>query len=151
MSKKELESEYTNLILLERNIDKALTSASNDVRLWEERLDLARQNQRDDLVSSAISVLDNAKVQEMDLLKQKDQITAQKDLIRKTIRTAQRQTKVSIPGRRVVDDDDDFDISRVTEDDLFGPSEEERALEKQFEDLERNSAMAQLKERLGKR
>ena len=74
MSKQQITAEYTRLLLAEKGIDKALAAATDEVRQWEYRLDLARQNNREDLVASAIPRLDTAKQQEMLLLQQKDQI-----------------------------------------------------------------------------
>ena len=152
MSTKELEAEYTKLIVLERNIDRTLNEASSDVRLWEQRLDLARQNNREDLISSAMARLETAKQQEMELLRQKDQITQQKAVVKKSVRASREQkSKLSTNKLNYTNDDDDFDISRVTEADLFGPSEEEIALEKEFDALQQSLAMSQLKDKLGRR
>ena len=151
MSTKELEAEYTKLIVLQRNIDRTLNEASNEVRMWEERLDLARQNNRQDLISSAITRLETAKQQEMDLLRQKDQIEQQKSIVKRSVRASREQKARSLPTKLNYNYDDDFDISRVTEADLFGPSEEEIALEKEFDALQQQMAMNNLKDKLGRR
>ena len=64
-SKKELEREYTKLIQAERSVNKALDAASDAVNQWELRLDLAKQNARDDLIASAVERLNAAKNEEM--------------------------------------------------------------------------------------
>ncbi|MBQ1890197.1 MAG: hypothetical protein II160_05800, partial [Selenomonas sp.] len=149
MSKQQITAEYTKLLLAEKGIDKALSAATDEVRQWEYRLDLARQNNREDLVASAIPRLDTAKQQEMLLLQQKDQIQQQKDLLKQMARTARPEPQ---PKKRfnLGDDDDDFDISRVTEEDLFGPTEEEKALEDAFKNLQRDAALNDLRNKLGR-
>lgn len=81
-SKKELEKEYTKLIQTERAVEKALDAASNAVNNWELRLDLAKQNMRDDLIASAADRLNAAKNEEMNLMNQKQTIDAQKRAMR---------------------------------------------------------------------
>lgn len=81
-SKKELEKEYTKLIQTERAVEKALDAASNAVNNWELRLDLAKQNMRDDLIASAAERLNAAKNEEMNLMNQKQTIDAQKRAMR---------------------------------------------------------------------
>ena len=149
MSKQQITAEYTRLLLAEKGIDKALAAATDEVRQWEYRLDLARQNNREDLVASAIPRLDTAKQQEMLLLQQKDQIQQQKDVFKQMARTARPEPQ---PKKRfsLGDDDDDFDISRVTEEDLFGPTEEEKALEDAFKNLQRDAALNDLRNKMGR-
>jgi hypothetical protein len=149
MSKQQITAEYTKLLLTEKSVDKALAAASDEVRQWEYRLDLARQNNRDDLVATAIPRLNTAQQQEMLLLQQKDQIQQQKDVFRQMARSARPAEQ---PKKRfsLNNDDDDFDISRVTEEDLFGPTEEEKALEKEFQNLQRNAALNDLRNKLGR-
>ena len=149
MSKQQITAEYTKLLLAEKSIDKELIEASNNVRMWESRLDLARQSNREDLVNSAIPRLAEAQQQEMLLLQQKDQIQQQKEIYKKAAKSARPAVA---PRKRfdISDDDDDFDISRVTEEDLFGPSEEEKALENEFANLQKNAALNELRNRINR-
>ncbi len=135
-SKVEIQEEYTKLVLAEKNIDKALDAASADVHQWELRLDLARQNHRDDLVTSAVERLNTAKAEEIALLKQKDQIQQQKVVLKQSARLAQGAGSMK---------------SVVTSgDELFAPDPEADKLNAEFEKLQKEEALAQLRKRLGK-
>ena len=139
-SKEELKAEYTKLLLIEKSLDKSLDAASADVRKWEERLDLARQHNRDDLITSAIASLQAAQAQEMSLFQQKDQIQQQKALIKQSARLAGSQTSPEAPS---------FSIGHI-EDELFGPTREELAIEKEFAKLQKDGALQRLKNKLGR-
>ena len=139
-SKEDIKAEYTKLLLVEKSLDKSLDAASADVRKWEERLDLARQANRDDLVTSAIASLQAAQSQEMSLFQQKDQIQQQKSLLKQSARLA---------GSQTTPDATTLSIGQI-EDELFGPSREELALEKEFSKLQKEGALQRLKNKLGK-
>lgn len=139
-SKEELKSEYAKLLLVEKNLDKSLDAASADVRKWEERLDLARQAQRDDLVNSALASLQVAQSQEIALFQQKDQIQEQKAMLKQSARLA---------GSQLMPDASKFASGQI-ENELFGPSNEELALEKEFTRLQKEGALQRLKDKLGK-
>ncbi|MBQ9817307.1 MAG: hypothetical protein IJM59_07580 [Proteobacteria bacterium] len=140
-SKAEIKDEYTNLVMAEKSLDKSLDAASAEVQKWELRLDLARQNNREDLIASAMASLQNAKTQEMSLLQQKDQIQQQKAILKQSARLVSNQGAVP----------DKFAIQAGVEDELFGPSKEEIATEKEFENLQKNMALQQLKNNMGRR
>ena len=139
-SKEEIREDYTKLILAEKNLDKSLDAASAEVQKWEERLDLARQNNRDDLVTSALASLQNAKAQEMALFQQKDQIQQQKAVLKQSARLMRGENTVA----------DSFKFANVMDAELFGPSNEELAVEKEFQNLQKESALQRLKKDLGK-
>ncbi len=140
-SKEEIKKEYTNLLIVEKNIDKSLETASSEVQKWELRLDLARQNNRDDLVNSALISLQSAKTQEMSLLQQKDQIQQQKAVLKQSARLVSNQPT----------GEDAFKLSSITDAELFGPSKEELSLEKEFQTLQRQQALQRLKDEMGRR
>lgn len=139
-SKEEIRSEYTKLIMIDKNLERSLDTASAEVQKWELRLDLARQNNRDDLITTAIANLQSAKTQEMALLAQKDQIKQQKALLKQSARLINSQPTL-----------DPKNIASITDDELFGPSSEEKALEKEFMDLQKNEALQRLRDKMGRR
>ena len=137
-SKEEIRSEYTKLIMIDKNLDRSLDAASTEVQKWELRLDLARQNNRDDLITTAIANLQSAKSQEMALLAQKDQIKQQKAILKQSARLIASQPTL-----------DTKKLASITDDELFGPSSEEKALEKEFMDLQKNEALQRLRDKMG--
>ena len=138
-SKEDIRKEYTNLLIVEKNIDKSLETASSEVQKWELRLDLARQNNREDLVNSAMISLQSAKTQEMSLLQQKDQIQQQKAVLKQSARLVSNQPN---PG-------DAINFTRITDAELFGPSKEELSIEKEFQALQQQEALQRLKNDMG--
>lgn len=137
-SKEEIRSEYTKLIMIDKNLDRSLDAASTEVQKWELRLDLARQNNRDDLITTAIANLQSAKSQEMALLAQKDQIKQQKAVLKQSARLIASQPTIDAKS-----------LASLTDDELFGPSSEEKALEKEFMDLQKNEALQRLRDKMG--
>lgn len=138
-SREELHSDYTKLLMAEKNLDKSLSTASADVKLWEQRLDLARNNNRDDLVTEAIMHLQNAQNQEMQLYQQKDQIQQQKSIIKQSARLIRGDNPANA-----------FKFTDQAEAELFGPTSEEQATEKEFQKLEKDIKLQQMKRDLGR-
>lgn len=139
-SKEELHREYARLLMIEKNIEKSLKTASDEVRKWELRLDLARQNQRDDLFSSAMIALQNAKTQEMSLFSQRDQISQQKAVLRQSARLMGGQSGV----------DANFANDQATHE-LFGNDPEKDELENEFRKMQNLDALNRLKSDMGRR
>lgn len=137
-SKEEIHSDYTKLTIAEKNLDKSLDAINAEVRKWEERLDLARQNNREDLVSTAMASLQSAQAQEMALFQQKDQIQQQKAVLKQSARLMRGEPT------------DSFKLGNSIDDELFGPSKEELAIEKEFQNMQKESALQKLKKDLGK-
>ena len=134
-SREELHSDYAKLLMAEKNLDKSLATASADVKLWEQRLDLARTNNREDLVADATAHLQTAQNQEMQLYQQKDQIQQQKSILKQSARLIRGDSPSSA-----------FNFADPTEAELFGPSTEEQANEKEYKKLENENALKKLKE-----
>ena len=139
-TKEEITAEYTKLVMIDKNLERSLDTASEEVQKWELRLDLARQNNRDDLITTAIANLQSAKAQEMALLAQKDQIKQQKAVLKQSARLITAQPTL-----------DPKKIASNIDDELFGPSSEEKALEKEFMDLQKNEALQRLRDKMGRR
>lgn len=134
-SKKELEKAYTNLILAERNLEKNLDAISNAVNEWELRLDLAKQNQRDDLIASATQRLNDAKAEELRLMTERDALTEQKNALRTAARNFNSPSATSLPSL------DDFDLGT---DDPW----RDDPLEAEFKRLQAENALRELRNKM---
>lgn len=135
-SYKEAHHEYTQLLLIEKDLDRSLDAASNEVRKWEERLDLARQNNNDKLVNEAMIRLKSAQATEMALFQQKDEISQRKSALKKS---AQQFKNGGTPSPMNLLINDDFDTP------------EEDSLEKEFKALQRKQQIENLKSKMGLR
>ena len=135
-SYKEAHQEYTQLLLLEKDLERSLDAASNEVRKWEERLDLARQNNNDKLVNEAMIRLKSAQATEMALFQQKDDISQRKSALKKS---AQQLKNGLTPTPMNMLLNDDFDTP------------EEDSLEKEFKALQRKQQIENLKNKMGLR
>ncbi|MGI5830704.1 MAG: hypothetical protein ACOX8U_11145 [Bradymonadia bacterium] len=129
-SAKGVHAEMTQLILLEKALDKQLDVASDDVRKWELRLDLAKNQADEKLINQAQIALEAAKAQEIGLFKQKDQISKQKEQLK----------QVSAKGQKAVS-------SPTVYDDLLG-TEVEDETEKKFQELQRQQQLQMLRDRM---
>ncbi len=138
-SKTEISEEYTKLTIAERSIDKSLDDISAEVRKWEQRLDLARQNNRDDLINIAQANLKTAQAQEMSLFQQKDQILQQKSVLKQSFKLA----SPSLQEPR-------SNIAAMLDAELNSPSKEELETEKAFLEMQKNDALARLKKDMGR-
>ena len=132
-----LQSEYTQLILMEKEVDRALDAANADVRKWELRLDLARQSQNAVLANQAQIQLDSSKTREFGLYQQKEQVEQQKALVKQSAR-------LSHPSKTA------RQSTFTIEDDILSFSEEEDALEKQFKELQRLQQLQALRDRMNR-
>ena len=133
-SKKELEREYTKLIQAERSVNKALDAASDAVNQWELRLDLAKQNARDDLIASAVERLNAAKNEEMTLMKQKQSIDEQNRAMRLAARNFNSQTNSDIDATFSLDD--------------IGDPWQNDPLEEEFKRLQPQNALQALRDKI---
>lgn len=133
-SKKELEREYTKLIQAERSVNKALDAASDAVNQWELRLDLAKQNARDDLIASAVERLNAAKNEEMTLMNQKQSIDEQKRAMRLAARNFNSQTNSDIDATFSLDD--------------IGDPWQNDPLEEEFKRLQAQNALQALRDKI---
>lgn len=132
-SVKQLQQEYAQLLIVEKDIDRSLDAANDEVRKWELRLDLAKQHQNPALTTQAILQLDTAKNREIALYQQKDLIASQKAMLKQSARQAQWPNQSS---------------RRLQDDDLFSLSPEDDDLEKQFQQLQRMQQIQALRDRL---
>lgn len=133
-SYKEAHKEYTQLLLVERDLDRSLDAASGEVRKWEERLDLARQHQNEKLINEAMLRLKSAQATEMALFRQKDEISQRKSILKKS---AQQLKNGLIPSNPLMDDDFDAPL--------------EDSLEQEFKALQRKQQIQNLKNKMGLR
>lgn len=138
-SKTEISEEYTKLTVAERSIDKSLDDISAEVRKWEQRLDLARQNNRDDLINIAQANLKTAQAQEMSLFQQKDQIQQQKSVLKQSF-------KLATPSLQ----EPRSNIAAMLDAELNSLSKEELETEKAFLEMQKNDALARLKKDMGR-
>ncbi len=135
-SYKEAHREYTQLLLIEKDLDRSLDAASSEVRKWEERLDLARQNNNEKLINEAMLRLKSAQATEMSLFTQKDDISRRKAALKKS---AQQLRNGITPTASTSIIDDDFDTP------------EDDSLEKEFKALQRQQQIQNLKNKMGLR
>lgn len=123
-------AELTQLILLEKALDKQLDAASDDVRKWELRLDLAKNRSDDKLTAQAQTALEAAKAQEIGLFQQKDQIARQKDQLKQV---ASKAPKPAAQGGGLAD---------------FLDAPEVDETEKKFQELQRQQQLQMLRDRM---
>ena len=129
-----IQAEMTQLILIDKNLDKQLDEVSAEVSQFEMRLDMARQNNDENLIRYAQQKLEAAQAREKALFQQKSDIQRQKELLK-------RATQVSRHNPSYYDDESDFRSTRFTRD----PLDE---LENRFEELERRNKLSELHRRL---
>lgn len=132
-SVKQLQQEYAQLLIVEKDIDRSLDAASDEVRKWELRLDLAKQHQNPALTTQAVLQLDTAKNREIALFQQKDLIASQKAMLKQSARQAQWPNQKS----KYAQDDDLFSLT---------PGDDE--LEKQFQQLQRMQQIQALRDKM---
>lgn len=129
---KQLRDDYAQLILADKSLDKSLAQTREDVRTWELRLDLARQNARDDLAEVATVKLADAKNAERSLMVQKNDIAKQKASLRQMA-----QENPNEPAGGFGDDD-------------MPEKNDGSSLEAQFRQLQNDEALRELRRKLGK-
>lgn len=132
-SLKQLQEEYAQLLIVEKDVDRSLDAASDEVRKWELRLDLAKQHQNSALTTQAVLQLDTAKNREMTLFQQKDLIASQKAMLKQSARQAQWPKQRS---------------KGFQDDDLFSLTSDEDELEKQFQQLQRMQQIQALRDKM---
>ncbi len=77
-AQKAVHAELTELILLERNIERRLNDAMDLTSKWEQRLELAKNANDHSLLAEATRFLDAARAEERDLLRELDQVRHRK-------------------------------------------------------------------------
>ncbi len=131
----DIHREYTQLLLTEKELDRSLDAASSEVSKWEERLDLARQNNNDKLFNEAMLRLKTAQATEMQLFQQKDQLTQQKNLLRQSAQQYKGASSSIFSTPTFIDDE-------------FSKPEDDQ-LEKEFNNLQRRQRLIDLRHKMG--